>query len=131
MALLDALGTHLQTNTVGTLGTNIMLGRMPDDPDVCVTLFESSLGPVHSFGASVSAVDRYTVRVFCRGTRMDYPGAQTKAAQVRAILGAVRNTSLSGVNILNIQSNSEPYPVRYDEDDRPIFGVDFSVWVTP
>ena len=131
MALLDALGTYLQTQTVGTLGTNLMLGRMPEQPDACVALFESSLGPDHTMGASVSAVDKFTLRILCRSARLDYPAAQAKATAVRAILGAVRDTTLSGVKIMTIMSTSEPYPVRYDDDDRPLFGADFVVYVLP
>jgi hypothetical protein len=130
MAILDVLGTYLQSAGIGTLGTNLMLGRLPDDPDACVALFESTgMSPSHVMGSSVAAIDRPRIRVVCRAERLDYPAARTKAAAVRASLGAVRDTTLSGIKIMTIVSTSEIYPVRFDSDDRPVMGCDFTVWI--
>ena len=130
MAILDALGTYLQTQGQGTLATDIFLARMPADPDACVTLYENSgVGPDHTFGAGVKAIDHQRVRVYCRAARNDYPAARTKAENVRAVLGAIRNTTLSGVSILCVLSTSELYPLQRDDDDRVLVGCDFTVWL--
>lgn len=130
MALLDAIGTYLQTQSVGTLGSNIMLSMLPDDPDVCVALFESQgMGVDHVMGASVFAVDKPRLRILCRAAANDYPGARTKAEQVRNLLGAIRDTTLSGVNIMSIMATSEIYPYNVDQTERPVIGCDFVVWV--
>jgi len=130
MAILDALGAYLQTSGEGTLATNIFLARMPDSPDVCVTLYENQgIGPDHTFGVSVKAIDHQRVRVYCRATRNDYPTARSKAVNVRNLLGAVRNTTLSGVSIMCILATSELYPLARDGDDRAIIGCDFTVWL--
>ena len=130
MAILDALGAYLQTQGQGTLATNIFLARMPDTPDACVTLYENQgVGPDHTFGASVKAIDHQRVRVYCRAARNDYPSARSKAEAVRAVLGAIRNTSLSGVSIMTVLSTSELYPLQRDGDDRAIIGCDFTIWL--
>jgi len=130
MAILDALGAYLQTNGEGTLATDIFLARMPDSPDTCVTLYENQgIGPDHTFGVSTKAIDHQRVRVYCRATRNDYPTARTKAESVRNILGAVRDTTLSGVSIMCILATSELYPLARDGDDRAIIGCDFTVWL--
>lgn len=130
MALLDALGSHLQTQGVGTLATDIFLSIMPDNPDLCVLITEDSgLGPTQSFGASVYAVQRPRIRVFCRAARNDYPAARAKAVAVRTALGAIRNQTISGVDFLTVVPTSDFYPVGRDGDDRPIIGIDFSGWV--
>lgn len=130
MAILDALGAYLQTQGQGTLATDIFLARMPDTPDACVTLYENQgVGPDHTFGASVKAIDHQRVRVYCRASRNDYPTARAKAEAVRAVLGAIRNTSLSGVSIMTVLSTSELYPLQRDGDDRAIIGCDFTVWL--
>lgn len=130
MAILDALGAYLQTQGVGTLATDIFLARMPDAPDACVTLFENQgVGPDHTFGNSVKAIDHQRVRVYCRAARNDYPTARTQAVSVRAILGAIRNTTLSSVSIMCVLSTSELYPLSRDGDDRAIIGCDYTVWL--
>jgi hypothetical protein len=130
MAILDALGTYLASQGQGTLATDIFLARAPDTPDACVTLYESAgSGPDHTFGAGVYAIDHQRIRVVCRAARNDYPAARSKAVAVRAILGAVRGTTLSGVVILTILATSEVYPLNRDGDDRALIGCDYTVWL--
>lgn len=130
MAILDSLGAYLQTQGLGTVATNIFYTRMPETPDVCVALYENTgTGPDHVFGASVKAIDHQRIRVYCRAARNDYPAARSKAESVRAVLGAIRNTTLSGVSILCVLSTSELYPVKRDNDDRAYVGCDFTVWL--
>jgi len=130
MAILDALGTYLASQGQGTLATDIFLARAPDTPDACVTLYESAgSGPNHTFGTGVYAIDHQRIRVVCRAARNDYPAARSKAVAVRAILGAVRGTTLSGVVILTILATSEVYPLNRDGDDRALIGCDYTVWL--
>lgn len=131
MSLLDALGDYLVTNSVGVLASTIFLTRMPDSPDVCVTLYESQgAGATKTFGAGVTAVDVPRIRVLCRAGRNDYQVARAKAVDIRNLLGAVRKTTISGVGILTILATSEVYPMGRDGDDRPIIGCDYSVWLS-
>lgn len=131
MALLDALGTYLQSQGVGTLATDIFLGRMPDTPDACVVLIEDTgNGPMHVLGASAYAVQRPRIRAFARAARNDYPAARTKAEAVRAALGAIRDTTLSGVTFLCVNATSDLYPLMRDGDDRVMIGIDFTAWLS-
>jgi hypothetical protein len=130
MAILDALGTYLASQGQGTLATNIFLARAPDTPDACVTLYESAgSGPDHTFGAGVYAIDHQRIRVVCRAARNDYPAARDKAVAVRAVLGAIRDTTLSNVKILTMLATSEVYPLSRDGDDRALIGCDYTVWL--
>lgn len=130
MALLDALGAHLQTSGVGTLATNIFLTVMPDSPDVCLLIVEDNgIGPMHSFGASAYSVERPRIRVFSRASRNDYPTARANAVLARNAIGTIRNQTISGVSFLTVMATSDFYTVGRDGDDRPVVGVDFSGWI--
>jgi hypothetical protein len=132
MALLDALGTQLQTDGVGTLATSIFLGYLPDGPDTCVAVYEDrGNGPEQIFGASVASIERPAIRVVARAPRNDYPAARTKILAVRASLGAIRDTTISGVSFLCVVPNSDPYPMGLDGDERAMFGLDLQAWVLP
>jgi len=43
--MLNDIGTYLQTKNKGTMGTDIFLGLMPDQPDNCIALFEYAGSP--------------------------------------------------------------------------------------
>lgn len=132
MALLDALGARLATNGVGVVGTTIFLGYMPDTPDVCVAVFEGKgNGPEHVFGASVVSIERPRIRVLVRAGKNDYPTARAAAVAARASLGVIRNETISGVGFLTVTATSELYPLRIDDKERSMFGIDFVAWVTP
>ena len=130
MAILDALGAYLAAQGQGTVATDIFLSRAPDTPDSCVTLYESAgSGPDHTFGSSIYAIDHQRIRLICRAARNDYPTARAKAVACRAVLGAIRGTTLSGVPILTVLATSEVYPLNRDGDDRALIGCDFTVWL--
>lgn len=130
MAILDALGAYLVTNSLGTLATDIFLARMPDSPDACITIYESKgASPQQVFGTSVYGVDRPRIRVLVRGTRNNYAATRAIAVSVRNVLGAVRNTTISSVPILTIMASSEVYPLGRDAEDRVVFGCDYTVWL--
>jgi len=38
--MLMEIGAYLATKSIGTVGTDIFLGWMPDQPDNCIALFE-------------------------------------------------------------------------------------------
>lgn len=130
MALLDDLGLRLQTAGVGTLAVNLFLGYLPDSPDVAVALFESrGTSPQMTFGAGVIAVERPVIRTLCRAGRNDYPAARAKAVAVLNSLGAIRNQTIGATAFLGVEATSSPYPVRVDDKERSMFGVDFAVWL--
>lgn len=130
MALLDALAAQLVADGVGTLGTTIFLGYMPPTPDAVVVIYEGrGNGPDHVFGSSVSGIDRPQVRVLARAGRNDYPAARAKIVAVRSSLGSIQNETVSGVAFLSVQATSDYYPVRLDDKERAMFGLDFVAWV--
>lgn len=130
MALLDAVGSILQTGGVGTLATNLFLSQMGDSPDACVVVLENQGGtPDYTFGSSVTQVDRPRIRVVARAAANDYVSAKTKIEAVRTVLGAVRNQTLEGVTIMCVLDTTGSYPLAFDDEDRPLLGCDFAVWL--
>lgn len=130
MALLDALGAHLQTAGVGTLGTDLFLAQFQDSPDLAVVVMEAQgFDPIHTFGSSISRGDRPRVRVVCRAALNDYPAARSKAEQVRAVLGAIRAQTIAGTTFGCVLDSSGIYPLGYDREERPLLAIDFIAWV--
>ena len=132
MALLDALGDRLVADGVGTLGTTIFLGFMPPTPDAVVVIYEArGNGPEHTFGAGVLAVERPLIRIIARAARNDYPAARTLMASARSSLGDIRNETISGVKFMCVTPTSDPYPLRLDDKERALMGLDLVAWLNP
>jgi len=129
MAVLDALGTRLQSDGVGTLGTNIWLSQMQDSPDVSVVLMEQRGEVDHVFGASVASTFTHTVLAVARAARNDYPSARAKIEAVQASLGAIRNVTISGVSFLTVLDATGIYPAGFDGEERPMLACEFNCWV--
>lgn len=77
--MLEALGTRLATDGVGTLGTDLFLSHMPESPDACVAIYEyGGSVPEMTMGAGLYAINRPRVQVKVRTAREDYPGEQRR-----------------------------------------------------
>jgi len=131
--ILEAVGSKLVTDGLGTLGTNIFLSLMPDTPDLCTAVYEySGLSPLDTFGASVTvALDRPSIQVMTRAGRNDYVAARDRAVNVRNSLAKISNQTLSGINILRIAPLSAINSIGLDEKDRPLVTISFTAVVVP
>lgn len=130
MAILDALGQHLEDESIATLATDLFLSVLPDAPDVCVALFEDNgTGPLNMLGNNMVAVERPRIRVYCRAGRNDYVTARNLAVSVRDALSVLGNQTIDGLNILAITPTSDVYLAARDTDDRPVIACDFVGWV--
>jgi len=132
MALLDALGDRLVADGVGTLGTTIFLGYLPESPDACVAVYEDrGNGADQVFGTSSVAIERPAIRVVARAVRNDYPAARAKIIEVRNSLGDIGDETISGVSFMCVIADSDPYPMGVDGRERAMFGLDLQGWVRP
>lgn len=130
MTILEAVGDYLNSASVAVQGTNLFLAVMPETPDVCVAVYENSGNrPTFTMGAAPWAIDRPLIQVICRAGRGDYPTARDKAEQIRALLGAVVDQTMSGIPVMRIESQGSVTPMGEDENQRPMVSVNFECMV--
>lgn len=128
--ILEALGDHLQTNAVGTLGTNIFLGKMPATPDYCITLYEyEGMAPTESFGGNPYDIDMPRIQVVVRGARDDYPTARDAVNTIRGILADITDVTISSTKVLRVASLGAFIPLGLDDKDRPRIAANFQAYV--
>jgi hypothetical protein len=128
MALLDDLGTFLDSQVASlTLGTNLFLGRMPDEPDTCVALYEYGGDvPLNVMGGdSMPPVEQPRLQVLTRAS--GYSSARTLALECWTAVESVLNESLSGTLYHRIAANQSPFPLERDSQDRVIWAQNFRV----
>ncbi len=125
---LEALGTYIDTNNATlTLGTNLFLGKMPETPDLCVTIYETQgSAPTMTFGATAIEIDRPNLQISVRASRDDYPTARDLAQTLRTLVSGMINVSAGGVTVMRTQPTGSVYTLSPDNLERPrvVFNVD-------
>jgi len=119
--MLSDIGNYLQAQGIGTLGTNIFLGLMPDQPDNCVALFEYAGSPpdLHWEGEYPGL----QVRVRNKG----YAAARTKIGEVMEKLHGLHEQTLSGTRYLLIKARGSPEVLKRDANNRVELFVNFEI----
>lgn len=124
--ILESIGDYLVTNSLGTLGTNLFLGTLPESPDVCTAVYENSgTPPAFTMGAGGIAIDYPMLQVICRAGKDDYPTARDAVEVIRNLLASVTDVTISNVQILRIEPMGSVNPLGVDPKQRPLLSVNF------
>ena len=119
--MLREIGTYLATKSIGTVGTDIFLGLMPDQPDNCIALFEYAGSPpdLHWEGE----YPRLQVRVRDKS----YAAARAKIGTVAALLHGLHEQVLSDTRYLLIKALGSPEVLKRDANNRVELFVNFEI----
>lgn len=126
--VLPDLAQRLEDESVGTVGTNIFTGRLPDSPDACIALntYPGDANRVH--GSDMIPVDeRFNVQILVRGARDDTAAAATLADSVYDAIQFRHETLDSGRRYGWCQANHMPAQLDRDENDRPRFVINVTI----
>jgi hypothetical protein len=120
--LLDELGTYLQTQGLGTVGTTLFKGHVPlQGPDALLALLEvPGMPAVRSHDTPVARYEQPVVQVLVRGAPHDYQAARETAQTAWEALDGLSNVTLSDVEYLWMQALQSPFWLRTDDYHRPV-----------
>lgn len=134
MSLLEELGNYLQTQGLGTLGTDLFLGTLPIDapgmvtPDAVTALLETPGFPAQYVHSTLGPDwEQPVLQILVRGAAYDYAGARQHAQDVFLALGTIRNQALSGTSYLWCQPIQSVFKLRDDDYSRPIMTCQFRI----
>ena len=124
MAMPKDIAEYLEDQSVGTVGTNIFVGQMPDAPDECIA--------VMIYGGT--APDEVTedmespgLQVLIRCAKDDFADGLTLAYSVFNALHGVTDTTIESTYYYRISANQSPAQMGVDGNDRPLFVINFTV----
>jgi len=119
--MLKEIGTFLQSQGIGTLGANLFLGLMPDQPDNCIALFEYAGSPpdLHWNGEYPGL----QVRVRDKS----YQAGKAKIEQIVRVLHGLHETVLGGTRYLLVKARGSPEVLMRDENNRIEFFINFEI----
>lgn len=119
--LLDDIATFLEAEGIGTIGTDLFTGDIPEEPDNCVALFEYSGQPPDV----VVDIDYPGLQVRVRNT--NYSAARAKIQDIFELLHTFTNTALSGAQYISIYAVQSPHPLGRDKKNRIDFVQNFMI----
>ena len=110
--ILDDMGTYLQAQGVGTLGVDMYLGLMPDQPDNCIALFEYAGSPpdLHWNGEYPGLQVRVRHKSYSQG--------RAKIGQIVGLLHGLHETTLGGTRYLLLKARGSPEVLKRDASNR-------------
>ena len=126
--ILEALADKLNSASVAITGTNMFIGLMPDDPDVCLSLYEyAGSQPLEVLRDNNATLERPSVQVLVRATRNDYPSARALIESARDTLTGITDETISNVRFLRVSALSSINAVGMDDNERPMFTLALQV----
>lgn len=111
-------------HAVGTFGTDIFVGMMPKAPDACICIYDTGSWRQPETGFSCQYP---TIMVKIRGPRGNYTTGYAKAKEVFDALHATYNETWNSTLYVFIIAIQDPFFIGYDENNRPLFSVNFRI----
>ena len=122
--LLDDIGAILAANSVGTLGSTLVLGRAPEEPGDLVAVIPYGGMPLER---TSSGTDRRAPRIQVMCRFMDPATSYLKTEQVRQIFRAVQQFTSGPYVYEAILPTSEPIPLTRDTHGRTPVVLNYEV----
>ncbi len=127
MSLQTDITTHLSANGVGTFGTDLYWGMMPDEPAELTSVYEMP-GPAGVYAKDGAAGTEGRLQVLTRSE--DYAVAMSKAMTAYTALDDMR-TTLSGVRY-SARALQRPFDVgAQDGQGRTIISCNYATYLRP
>lgn len=106
-----------------SFGEDLFVGEMPENPNLCVSLFDTG-------GIPVVVGPFYTcfVHILVRGVVGGYVEAYTLAEEISSVIHEYYGTPLgSSFYYTGVWASSVPFFIGTDEANRPLFSLNFKV----
>ena len=123
--LVDDIASLLATKSVGTVGTDMFIGHMPDTPSNCIALMQNSGSAPEMAGSIIGQIER--PRLVIRVRNSTYLNGQNKARDVLKALHTEGEIALNGHRYLYIRAVGSVNQLGRDHENRSLFSLDFEV----
>lgn len=133
--ILDDLVDYLSSGGIGTPGTTMFRGFLPDSPDEALALYETGgQAPVHAMtpgptvgGAGVAVIEQPRVQVVCRAPSYDYDTARATAHSVFKLLDGMPARTINTTEYLWAAAVQSPFLMGRDQAGRVLIATNYDV----
>jgi hypothetical protein len=120
----EEIADKLATLGLGTVGTDIFIGVIPERPDAVTAVFETGGEPPEfGFGTPGLKYETPSVQIICRGARGDYATPRARIQLAYLGLPQVQGTTLGSTYYHMIKPIQTPFELRRDDDARVLMVV--------
>jgi hypothetical protein len=120
--IADSIAKYLQSLNVGKINKDIFIDFQPDEPDDCITIYNSS-APVLEESNGLN-IDNAGIQILIRDN--NYNNAKLKAQNIYSYLVALSG-DIEGSLITFIEIETYPQSLGKDEKSRNEFSMYFNV----
>ena len=126
MSWIAPLADYLETQSLGTKGTNLFIGMMPDNTSLSTVLFSYDGEIVETMKSGI-ALYKPQLQVRVRGAKEDYTTPYNRLLAIQTALSSIANQTLGGVTYLRVRPTSNVNSLGQDTNLRFDFTVNFEV----
>jgi hypothetical protein len=128
--ILDDITDYLSSGGVGTVGTNLFKGFLPESPDAATVVYETGgSAPVHAMNplAGQAVVELPSVQVVCRDVAYEYATARATAHSVFKLLSGLPTRSINGTAYKWGAARQSPFLMGRDEAGRVLIACNYDI----
>jgi hypothetical protein len=128
MTWIEDLGTYLQTQNVGTIGTDIFYGGLKAGKLNCIALLNRpGMDDIVSLGRSMT-LSRPELGVLVRNKAGNL--AEQKINEIHDLLNMKTNTTLGSTRFKRIKAVSRPFQLSKSETEGAEYSVNFELEIS-
>jgi len=113
------IAIYLEAQAIGTVGTDIFYGFLPDDPSNAIAVYDTSGRP-----SELHDIEQPNFQITVRNT--SYVNASSTIDSIQAVLQNLTNTTINGTFYLNIQNLQAPFSAGWDVEERIEFKQNYT-----
>lgn len=120
MSLVSDIATYLQTNGLGTVGTDIFYSYIPDIEGNVISVIDTG-GPMPN--VDIKDISNPTFQIFIRNS--DYATGKSNLDTIRELLHQKLQTTIGSTDFMSIFAQSEGGHLGRNESDQDEFSINF------
>lgn len=128
MTWITSLADHISTNSLGTQGSSLFIGQMPDTNVLTALLTEYQGNVIETQSAGI-ALHQPSLQVLVKGVAEDYATPRARLIAIQSLLAAISNQTLGGIYFLRVRPTSSILSLGQDDRLRWSFSCNFEVTV--
>lgn len=101
MSFINSMADYIQSNSLGTKGTNLFIGFLPSNATLQIVLTEYSGETVETLRNGI-ALKRSNMQVKVHGAEGDYSTPRTRIQNIQNLLVAIQDQTISGLRIIRV-----------------------------
>lgn len=125
MTWIEDIGAFLQTNGIGTLGTDIFYTKFPALPHNCIILIGQAGQSTKTTLGKTMTLERPELGIRVRNQYDET--AEAKAKAIYDLLNLTFNTTLGSTRFKSIKAIAPPFPVGQDKNENFLYSINFSL----